>query len=480
MGDLPQFMSEPDSGMELTPMNQHILIVDDNAAINTSLEILLRQAGYRASSTTSPTKALALLSEKEIDMVVQDMNFSRDTSGEEGIALLREIKKRTPELPVILITAWGSISLAVRGMREGAADFITKPWSNEQLLQTVKTSLGVAEANALRDPQKKLSREEFDRDFDFTNLVGASAQFLKILDIIGRICRTDASVLITGESGTGKELIAEAIHRNSPRKDAPLVKVNLGGIPSTLFESEMFGHVRGAYTDAKSDRKGRFETADGGTIFLDEIGELEPDSQVKLLRVLQDRTYEVLGSSRTRSVDVRVISATNRNLAEMVEHGGFREDLLYRLNLITIHLPALRERREDIPLLANNFLAGIGKIYRRQGMTIENGAISWLLNQPWPGNIRQLRQHIERAVLLTDEKILTRKIFEIAMEMQPEAQREEENIPEPGSMTLDEMEKAMILKALALYEGNVRKVAESLGISRAALYRRFEKYGISP
>ena len=459
-------------------MNQHILIVDDSTAVNASLEILLKQAGYNASSATSPKKALGLLSEGQFELVIQDMNFSRGTSGEEGIELLREIKKLNPNLPVILITAWGSISLAVRGMREGAADFITKPWSNEQLLQTVKTCLGVAEANARRDPGRKLSREELDRDFDFSGLIGCSPQFLKILDIAARICRTDASVLITGESGTGKELVAEAIHRNSLRKNKPLVKVNLGGIPSTLFESEMFGHVRGAFTDAKSDRKGRFETADGGSIFLDEIGDLEPDSQVKLLRVLQDRTYEVLGSSTTRSVDVRVISATNRNLIEMVDQNEFREDLLYRLNLIAIHIPPLRERREDIPLLVSHFLSGIGRVYRRHDIAIDDEALVWLENQSWQGNIRQLRQYIERAVLLTDEDMLTVKVFKIATEMQPEVRRED-YVPEPGSMTLDEMEKAMIQKALELYNGNVRKVAESLGISRAALYRRFEKYGIT-
>ena len=252
-----------------------------------------------------------MLRRQPCQLIIQDMNFSRRTSGEEGLALLRQIKDLTPSIPVILITAWGSIALAVEGMKAGASDFVTKPWTNQQMLQTVQTALGLVASRAQAD-DRVLTRDELDARYDFGDLVGRDARLLRILQLIGRVAPTDASVLITGESGTGKELVAEAIHRNSRRAGKPFVKVNLGGVPATLFESEMFGHVRGAFTDARADRKGRFEIANGGTIFLDEIGDLDPPSQVKMLRVLQDRTFEVLGSSQRREVDVRVVSATNR------------------------------------------------------------------------------------------------------------------------------------------------------------------------
>jgi len=290
---------------------------------------------------------------------------------------------------------------------------------------------------------------------------------------------TDASVLITGESGTGKELVAEAIHRNSRRRSGPFVKVNLGGVSSTLFESEMFGHVRGAFTDARADRKGRFEIAHGGTIFLDEIGDLDAGSQVKLLRVLQDRTYEALGSSQTTTVDVRVISATNRTLADQVERGEFREDLLYRINLITLHLPPLRERPDDIPVLASRFVQAASHSYGRDDLAVTPAALGWLRRQPWPGNVRQLRQWIERAALVGTHAVLDAADFEAVAGMEPrDALRDA--LPPVGSMTMDEIEKAMIVKSLKHHGGNITRVAESLGLSRAALYRRFEKYGISP
>jgi DNA-binding NtrC family response regulator len=437
----------------------------------------LKQAGYQSRTAASPAEALELIERERFDLILQDMNFSRQTSGEEGLALLKNIKTRQPKTPVILMTAWGSIALAVKGVQAGAADFITKPWSNEQLLQSVKTALGLAAANSSYAHEKTLTREELDTRHDFGHLVGRDPKFLKILEVIGRVSPTDASVLITGESGTGKELIAEAIYRNSARKSAPFVKVNLGGISSTLFESEMFGHVKGAFTDAKFDRKGRFELANGGTIFLDEIGDLDPSCQVKMLRVLQDRTYEVVGSSASRAVEVRVISATNRNLPEMIEKGEFREDLLYRLNLIAIHLPALRERREDIPLLARHFLQNIGNVYRRNDLAISEAAARWLQSFNWPGNIRQLKQVIERTVLMSNKATLAVDDFATAMQMQP-GSGGKDPLPAVGSMTLDEMEKAMIVKAMNTYQNNITKVAEALGLSRAALYRRFEKYGI--
>jgi DNA-binding NtrC family response regulator len=456
--------------------NEIILIIDDDPSVTTSLALLLKQAGYGSKSVASPAEAIERVEGESFNLVIQDMNFSRKTTGEEGIELLKQIKARRPGLPVILMTAWGSIQLAVEGIRAGASDFVTKPWTHQQLLQSVKTALGLAAASA-RPSARALTREEIDGLYDFRDIIGRDPKVLRILEVIGRVSATDASVLITGESGTGKELIAEAIHRNSRRKDGPFVKVNLGGISATLFESEMFGHVKGAFTDARQDRKGRFEMASGGTIFLDEIGDLDPNSQVKMLRVLQDRTYEVLGSSVTRNTDVRVISATNRNLPEMVANGSFREDLLYRLNLIAIHLPPLRERPADTRLLADHFLRSMARVYRRSELAISEAAIRWLQGLAWPGNIRQLRQLIERAILVSGRDCLEIEDFTLPMEI--EAGEESRGaLPEVGSMTLDDLEKAMIVKSLKHYDGNISRVAEALGLSRAALYRRFEKYGI--
>ena len=454
-----------------------ILIIDDDQSVTTSLSLLLKQAGHRAQSVSSPAEALARIEREPFELVIQDMNFSRQTTGEEGIELLKQIKARQPNLPVILITAWGSIQLAVQGVRAGASDFVTKPWTHQQILQAVKTALSLAAANTSSPQSHALTRAELDAQYDFSELVGQDPKFLKLLEVIGRVSVTDASVLITGESGTGKELIASAIHRNSQRKDAPFVKVNLGGVPATLFESEMFGHVKGAFTDARQDRKGRFEMANGGTIFLDEIGDLDPSAQVKMLRVLQDRTYEVLGSSVTRNVDVRVISATNRHLPEMVAQGSFREDLLYRLNLIAVHLPPLRERPADIPLLASYFLQNMAKVYRRSNLAISDSALRWLQDAPWPGNIRQLKHLIERTILVTGKDVIEVKDFMLPIEMEAK-ESSKDSLPHVGSMTLDDMEKAMIIKSMKHYAGNISKVAEALGLSRAALYRRFEKYGI--
>jgi len=456
-----------------------ILIVDDDSAVRASLALLLKQAGFRSQAVSSPGAALALIGDQSVELVLQDMNFSRNTTGEEGMALLQEIRTRRPDTPVILMTAWGSIALAVRGVRAGAFDFITKPWVNDALLQSVRTALAVAKANAGARQDRTQTREDLDRRYDFGRLIGADPRFVEILDVVGRVSATDASVLIIGESGTGKELIAEAIHRNSHRKEQPFVKVNLGGITPSLFESEMFGHRRGAFTDAHEDRAGRFQIADSGTIFLDEIGDCDLGSQVKLLRVLQDRTYEVVGSSTTRAVDVRVISATNRDLLAMVDRGEFREDLLYRLNLITVTVPPLRERPDDIPPLANHFLQHAAALYRRQGMTISEAGARWLRAESWPGNIRELNQLIQRTVLLTAADVLDRADLARAARL-PGRPATRESLPPPGSMTIDEIEKAMIEKCMAHYAGNISKVADALGVSRAALYRRFEKYGIAP
>jgi DNA-binding NtrC family response regulator len=454
-----------------------ILIVDDDPSVTASLALVLKQAGYASQAASSPAEAVEWVRAHGGELVLQDMNFSRRTTGEEGLALLMELKSLRPGLPMILMTAWGSISLAVDGMKAGASDFVTKPWTNQQILQAVRTALGLAAATPPPGEEPAVSREELDARYDFGDLVGRNLRLLRILQVLGRIAPTDASVLVTGESGTGKELVAEAVHRNSRRKEGPFVKVNLGGISRTLFESEMFGHVKGAFTDARQDRQGRFEVAHSGTIFLDEIAELDATSQVKMLRVLQDRTYEVLGSSFTRTVDVRVVSATNRNVSEMVLKGEFREDLLYRLNLIAVHLPPLRERADDIPLLAAHFLGTLAEFYRRDRLSIGPAALRWLQALRWPGNVRQLRQWIERAVLVSDREVLEVADFASTAEMEPGADAREA-LPAVGSMTMDEIERAMILKSMRHHAGNVTRAAEALGLSRAALYRRLEKYGI--
>ena len=458
------------------PRRGRILVVDDDPSVLEALTMLLEDRGHEVFAAAGPSEALDRLDGGEIDLVIQDMNFTRRTSGDEGLQLLDQIRVSSPRLPVILLTAWGSIDLAVAGMKKGANDFVTKPWNNEALLQSVETALELRSSGHAGE-KGPLSRESIDDRWDFSSIIGEDPALLRVLELVGRVAPTEASVLVTGESGTGKELIAEAIHRNSPRRSGPFVKVNLGGISSTLFESEMFGHVKGAFTDARSDRKGRFEMAGGGTIFLDEIGELSSSAQVKLLRVLQDRTYEVLGSSRSRTVDVRILSATNRSLVEMVDRGEFREDLLYRLNLINIHLPPLRERRGDIPILARHFLARCAETYRRGEVHFTRRGLDWLRSKTWPGNIRELRQTVERAVLVSDADALGPE--QLAHLDQPApATRSERGLPEAGQMTLDEIERAMIQKCLAHYDGNLTRVAESLGLSRPALYRRMEKHGL--
>lgn len=455
-----------------------ILLIDDEPSVTASLALLLKQAGYATVSAHTPADALVALAHETCELVLQDMNFSRRTSGAEGLDLLKQIKVLRPSVPVILITAWGSIDLAVQGMKAGAADFVTKPWSNQQIVQAVETAIGLDASRRVPEDDDVPSRDSLDERYDFGGIVGESLALRRNLQLAGRVAATDASVLITGESGTGKELIAEALHRNSRRAARPFVKVNLGGISSSLFESEMFGHVRGAFTDARADRKGRFELAHTGTMFLDEIGDLDSASQVKMLRVLQDRTFEVLGSSQRREVDVRVVSATNRPLPEMVARGEFREDLLYRINLISIHLPPLRERLEDVPILAMSVLQSVAQVYRRGTLELSAAARRWLQSQAWPGNIRQLRQAVERAVLVSSRDVLDVDDFShtAGMGHQPASP---DPLPAVGAMTMDEVERAMIVKSMRHHGGNVSRVAESLGLSRAALYRRLEKYEIS-
>jgi DNA-binding NtrC family response regulator len=450
-----------------------VLIVDDDPSVTASLALLLKQNGLAARAASSPQQALDALAVEPFSLVLQDMNFSL---ANEGLALLDRIREAHPRLPVILITAWGSIPLAVAGMRAGAADFITKPWSNAQVVQSVKTALALATGPGDSAPASA-TRAELDARHKFPGIVGSDPKLLRVLDLVARVAPTDASILITGESGTGKELIAEAVHANSPRRHGPFVKVNLGGISATLFESEMFGHVRGAFTDARADRRGRFELADGGTIVLDEIGELDLSAQVKLLRVLQDRSFEVLGSSASRSVDVRVVSSTNRDLVDMVAKGSFREDLFYRVNLITVRLPALRERPDDVPLLAEHFLEAAARRFARARPAVTPRALTWLAAQAWPGNVRELRQAVERAVLVVDGGRIDAEHFAALAELTASGSRVPE-LPSPGTMTLDAIEKAMIERCLIHAAGNLTRAAEALGISRAALYRRLQKHGI--
>jgi DNA-binding NtrC family response regulator len=449
-----------------------ILIIDDDIAVRTSLILLLENEGYDTKGAGGPEDAIAAIKNSNPELIILDLNFSIDTSGREGMALLQQIKKINPGIPVILITGWASIELAVQGMKLGANDFLNKPWSNDHVLQSVKTLLDLKEKKTT-----KHSRRELDILYNFKHIIGEDPHMLEILETIGRVAATDASILITGESGTGKELIAEAVHQNSLRANKPFIKVNLGGISASLFESEMFGHVRGAFTDARFDRVGRFELANKGTIFLDEIGDLDAASQVKLLRVLQDRTYEVLGSSRTKMVDVRVVCATNRNLREMVERGSFREDLLYRINLITIHLPPLRERPSDIPLLTQFFINNLKAIYNRDNLEVSNDALKWLKQLPLPGNIRQLKNLVERSVLVIRRDRLEVDDFRSQLELSPD-KKGSRQLPEVGSITLDELELQMIKKAMEFHKNRISKAATALGITRSSLYRRLEKYNI--
>ena len=397
------------------------------------------------------------------------MNFTLSTSGEEGLTLLKQVKVFRPDVPVILMTAWGSIQLAVQGMQAGAFDFITKPWNNVALMQRIETAL------ELTSQDKKAAVPVEDNDgFNRSHIIGKSKALMDVLATIKRITRTNASVLITGESGTGKELIAEAVHLNSSRSKKPFVKVNLGGISHTLFESEMFGHKKGAFTDATADRVGRFELADKGTIFLDEIGDLDLSCQVKLLRVLQEQTFEVLGDSRPRKVDIRVVSATNADLRQMVQEHTFREDLFYRINLITVHLPALRERREDIPLLVRHFADKQCESNGLPKVEFTSEAMDYLSRLPYPGNIRELKNLVERTLLVSGKEILTADDFK-SQYQHPIEQKVTTNLQ---GMTLEEIEKQTILQTLEKYNNNMSQVAIALGISRAALYRRLEKYNI--
>ena len=449
-----------------------ILIIDDDSAVRSSLSFMLKRAGYEAQTVPGPREAMDVVRAEAPSLILMDMNFTLSTTGEEGLTLLKQMKIFRPDVPVILMTAWGSIQLAVQGMQAGAFDFITKPWNNAALLQRIETALELT-AVASKDVQ-----EEQSETLNRSHIIGKSQGLMEVLNTVARIARTNASVLITGESGTGKELIAEAIHINSQRVKQPFVKVNLGGISQSLFESEMFGHKKGAFTDATTDRVGRFELANKGTIFLDEIGDLDPSCQVKLLRVLQDQTFEVLGDSRPRKTDIRVVSATNADLRKMVSERTFREDLFYRINLITVKLPALRERREDIPLLARHFADRQAEINGLPRTEFSADALNFLSRLPYPGNIRELKNLVERTILVSGKPTLDASDFDAQYLRHDEPVKASDSSSLAG-MTLDEIERQTILQALDRHKGNLSQVAMTLGISRAALYRRLEKFNIT-
>ena len=442
-----------------------ILVIDDNEAIRSSLSFMLRRAKHDVEVAASPAEAIEVVRAREPRLILMDMNYSLSTDGDEGLLLLKQVKIFRPAVPVILMTAWGSIELAVKGMRLGAFDFITKPWNNAALMQRIETALELA--------GKESACEVVPDGFDRCGIVGRSKALADVLATVERVAKTNASVLITGESGTGKELIAEALHRNSRRCGKPFVKVNLGGVSQSLFESEMFGHKRGTFTDASADRVGRFELADGGTIFLDEVGELDMSCQVKLLRVLQDQTFEVLGDSKPRRVDVRVVCATNRDLQEMVREGTFREDLYYRINLIPLHLPPLRERREDIAPLATHFATQYTTQNSLQPVRFAPDALDFLARQHFSGNIRELKNVVERTILINGNGLLQAADFE----GQCSAATASADSNTAG-LTLDELEINSIKNAMERCGGNMTQVAQTLGISRQALYRRLEKYGL--
>ena len=447
-----------------------VLIVDDDKSIRLSLKLILERNGYEVAMAEEPKEAVRIIRDMPtVELVLMDMNYNiyrtSSNDGEEGLTLLKQIKVFRPDMPCILMTAWGTIDLAVRGMRAGAFDFITKPWDNGVLLERIQTALTL----------KGRVSSSADKNGDNSgSIIGSSLS--GILSTISRVAPTNAPVLITGESGTGKELIAEAIHRQSKRANGPFVKVNLGGISSSLFESEMFGHKKGSFTDAKTDRIGRFELAKGGTIFLDEIGELSLASQVKLLRVLQDQTYEVLGDSHTRRTDVRVVCATNADLRTMVEEKTFREDLFYRINLINLHLPPLRERREDIPLLVEHFLHEACLANNVPVVTASHEAIAYLQTLPFPGNIRELKNLVERALLMHDPKGDQLTAADFAPHLTPTAVPSVS--PEGSPATLDDLERNAIAASIQKHSGNLSLVAKELGISRGALYRKIEKHGL--
>jgi DNA-binding NtrC family response regulator len=446
-----------------------ILIADDQADVLEALRLLLKGEGYQIEAVTSPAALITALEARDFDVVIMDLNYTRDTtSGREGLDLLSRIQGIDSVLPVIVMTAWATVGLAVEAMRGGARDFVQKPWENERLLTIVKTQIDLS--NAIRRGMRLEAENRLLRAEGVPSLIAESASMQPVLQMISRVGPSDANVLITGEPGTGKEVVAKTLFAISPRSAKPMVTVNAGGLAEGVFESELFGHVKGAFTDAKTDRVGRFELADSGTLFLDEIANVPMNLQAKMLRVLEVGEMERVGSSKTKRVDVRVISATNAHLDEEVNSGRFRQDLLFRLNTIEIHLPPLRERREDIPLLGAHFLATHAQRYRKRIGGFDRSALQLMLEHPWQGNVRELNHVIERAVLMAQDSQI--KPADLALRSGREVS------PRLEDMSIEEVEAFLIKKALARYNGNVSHAANALGLSRSALYRRLQRYGM--
>ncbi|GMU10975.1 sigma-54-dependent transcriptional regulator [Corallococcus caeni] len=464
-------VSEPAAS---SPRPTRILVADDQPDVLEALRLLLKRDGYTVVSAQSPAGVKATLDAEDVDLVLMDLNYARDTtSGREGLDLLGELRARDALLPVVVMTAWGSVEGAVEAMRLGARDYVQKPWDNTRLLATLRTQLELSRAlqrgRRLEEENQHLRREQGVR----SPLVGESRAMQPVRRLIERVAPSSAPVLVTGEHGTGKEVVARLLHAASPRADRPFVAVNSGGLSEGVFESELFGHVKGAFTDAKADRIGCFELADGGTLFLDEIGNMPLAQQAKLLRVLQTGELHPVGSSRTRRVDVRVVSATNVDLGKAVVEGRFREDLLYRLNTVEVQLPPLRERREDIPLLAAHFLAAQGQRYGRPHIHLAPGALEALLAYPWPGNVRELEHAVERALLMAvGDRV---EAEDLLLKRMGPASGGTTRLEE---MTLEEVERYLIERALGRHDGNVSEAAKALGLSRSALYRRLQYYGI--
>jgi DNA-binding NtrC family response regulator len=447
-----------------------ILIADDQTDVLEALRLLLKPEGFVTEQATSPAAALDLLATREFDGAIIDLNYARDTtSGAEGLELLAAINAMDAPPPVIVMTAWGSVDIAVEAMRRGARDFVQKPWENARLVTIVKTQVELG--RALKTARKLEAEDRVLRAVDRPVFIAESPSMRQVLRIIGDVGPSDANILITGEPGTGKEVVAQTLHAVSQRSARRLVAVNAGGLSEGVFESELFGHVRGAFTDARSDRVGRFELADGGTLFLDEIANISQNQQARLLRVLQTGELERVGSSRTIKVDVRVLSATNADLNTEVSNGRFRADLLYRLNAIEIHLPPLRERRDDIPALASFFLTNYAVKYRKAAREFEPAAMRAMLEHDWPGNVRELQHSIERAVLLTADERIPAAAFGLRGGRGSQPRLEE--------LSLEQVEALLIRKAMAKFEGNVSRAASALGLSRSALYRRLDRYGIA-
>ena len=446
-----------------------ILIADDQPDVLEALRLLLKSEGFQTETAASPAQILAAIDSRDFDVALIDLNYTRDTtSGQEGLDLLAQLQAMDSSLPVVVMTAWGSVDLAVEAMRRGARDFVQKPWENERLLSILRTQIELGQA--LRKGARLEAENQLLRNETRSKLIAEAPSMQPVLQVIARVGPSDANVLITGENGTGKGVVAGVLHSISHRANKPLVTVNVGGLSEGVFESELFGHIKGAYTDAKTDRVGRFELADEGTLFLDEIANISMPQQAKLLRVLETGEFERVGSSKTRKVNVRIISATNSDLHAEVAAGRFRQDLLFRLNTVEIRLPALRDRREDIPLLTRHFLKQNAARYRKLVTDFDAAAMRALTEHQWPGNVRELDHAIERAVLMAQGTIVKASDLGLYQASESSARLEE--------MSLEDVECYLIKKTLARFDGNVSKAAEALGLSRSALYRRLEKFGL--